>query len=60
MKARLEDRFTIHSSSYVRPPIQPITLDRTRMEGARVDRAFKSGESFDFVIGVNPEKETLK
>ena len=24
----LEDRFTIHGSSYVRPPIQPILLDR--------------------------------
>lgn len=29
MKVRLEDRFTIHGSSYVRPPIQPIPLART-------------------------------
>ncbi len=29
MKVRLEDRFTIHGSSYVRPPIQPIPLHRT-------------------------------
>jgi glyoxylase-like metal-dependent hydrolase (beta-lactamase superfamily II) len=36
MKARLEDRFTIHSSSYVRPPIQPIPLDR----------AFKTNDTF--------------
>ena len=28
MKVRLEDRFTIHGSSYVRPPIQPISIDR--------------------------------
>jgi len=28
MKAHLEDRFTIHSSSFVRPPTQPIPLDR--------------------------------
>ncbi|MGO8929623.1 MAG: MBL fold metallo-hydrolase [Limisphaerales bacterium] len=28
MKVRLEDRFTIHGSSYVRPPIQPIPLNR--------------------------------
>ena len=36
MKARLEDRFTIHSSSYVRPPILPIPLDR----------AFKTNDTF--------------
>ncbi len=29
MEARLADAFTIHGSSYVRPPIQPIRLDRT-------------------------------
>src|SRR5271166_1657242 len=36
MKARLEDQFTIHSSSYVRPPILPIPLDR----------AFKTNDTF--------------
>jgi glyoxylase-like metal-dependent hydrolase (beta-lactamase superfamily II) len=36
MKVRLEDRFTIHSASYVRPPIQPIPLDR----------AFKTNDTF--------------
>lgn len=36
MKVRLEDRFTIHGSSYVRPPIQPIPLDR----------AFKTNDTF--------------
>ncbi len=29
MKVRLGDPMTIHGSSYVRPPIQPIPLDRT-------------------------------
>jgi len=29
MKARLGDAFTIHGSSYVRPPIQPVRLNRT-------------------------------
>ena len=29
MEVRLEDRFTIHGSSYVRPPTQPIPLHRT-------------------------------
>ena len=29
MKVSLGDAFTIHDSSYVRPPIQPIPLDRT-------------------------------
>lgn len=29
MQVRLNDAFTIHGSSYVRPPIQPIPLDRT-------------------------------
>ncbi len=29
MEVRLDDAFTIHGSSYVRPPIQPIPLDRT-------------------------------
>jgi glyoxylase-like metal-dependent hydrolase (beta-lactamase superfamily II) len=29
MNVRLGDAFTIHGSSYVRPPIQPIRLDRT-------------------------------
>ena len=29
MNVRLEDRFTIHGASYVRPPIQPIPLHRT-------------------------------
>lgn len=28
MKVRLGDKYTIHGSSYVRPPIQPIPLDR--------------------------------
>jgi glyoxylase-like metal-dependent hydrolase (beta-lactamase superfamily II) len=28
MKVRLEDRFTVYGSSYVRPPIQPIPLNR--------------------------------
>jgi glyoxylase-like metal-dependent hydrolase (beta-lactamase superfamily II) len=28
MKVRLSDPYTIHGSSYVRPPIQPIKLDR--------------------------------
>lgn len=36
MKVRLEDRFTIHSSSYVRPPIQSVALDR----------AFKTNDTF--------------
>jgi len=36
MKVRLEDPLTIHGSSYVRPPIQPIALDRK----------FKPAESF--------------
>ena len=36
MNVRLGDAFTIHGSSYVRPPIQPIPLDR----------AFKSSETF--------------
>jgi glyoxylase-like metal-dependent hydrolase (beta-lactamase superfamily II) len=29
MNVRLGDKFTIHGSSYVRPPIQPIALDHT-------------------------------
>ncbi len=29
MKVRLGDAFTIHGASFVRPPIQPIPLDRT-------------------------------
>jgi glyoxylase-like metal-dependent hydrolase (beta-lactamase superfamily II) len=29
MRVSLDDAFTIHGSSYVRPPIQPIGLDRT-------------------------------
>ena len=29
MKVRLGDAFTIHGTSYVRPPIQPIPLDQT-------------------------------
>ena len=29
IKVRLEDRFTINGSSYVRRPIQPILPDRT-------------------------------
>ena len=29
MKTRLGDAFTIHGASFVRPPIQPIALDRT-------------------------------
>jgi len=29
MKVSLGDKYTIHGSSYVRPPIQPISLDRT-------------------------------
>jgi glyoxylase-like metal-dependent hydrolase (beta-lactamase superfamily II) len=29
MKARLEDKFTIYGASFVRPPIEPIRLDRT-------------------------------
>jgi glyoxylase-like metal-dependent hydrolase (beta-lactamase superfamily II) len=29
MKVSLGDKFTIHGASYVRPPIQPILLDRT-------------------------------
>ena len=34
MKVRLDDRFTIHGSSYVRPPIQPIPL-RPRLHDQR-------------------------
>jgi glyoxylase-like metal-dependent hydrolase (beta-lactamase superfamily II) len=29
MKPRLGDAFTVYGSSYVRPPIQPVSLDRT-------------------------------
>ena len=29
MVASLDDPYTIHSSSYLRPPIQPIPLDQT-------------------------------
>lgn len=29
MRVRLGDAFTIHGSSYVRPPIEPVPLDRT-------------------------------
>lgn len=36
MNVRLEDKYTIHGASYVRPPIQPIQLDRF----------FKTNESF--------------
>ena len=36
MKVRLGDPMTIHGTSYVRPPVQPIPLDR----------AFKPGETF--------------
>jgi len=36
MNVRLGDAFTIHGSSYVRPPIQPIPLDR----------AFKTNDTF--------------
>ncbi|MFI5379957.1 MAG: MBL fold metallo-hydrolase [Tepidisphaerales bacterium] len=36
MKVRLGDKMTIHGSSYVRPPIQPIALDQT----------FKPAETF--------------
>jgi glyoxylase-like metal-dependent hydrolase (beta-lactamase superfamily II) len=36
MDVRLNDPFTIHGSSYVRPPIRPIRLDKT----------FATGESF--------------
>ncbi len=36
MKVRLGDAMTIHGSSYVRPPIEPIRLDRT----------FKPGETW--------------
>ena len=36
MKVRLGDAFTIHGASYVRPPIQPIPLDR----------AFKTDDMF--------------
>ncbi len=36
MNVRLEDPFTIHGASYVRPPIQPVLLDR----------AFKTNEVF--------------
>ena len=36
MKVRLGDPLTIHGSSFVRPPIRPIALDRT----------FKPGETF--------------
>jgi glyoxylase-like metal-dependent hydrolase (beta-lactamase superfamily II) len=36
MKVSLGDAFTIHGSSFVRPPIQPIALDRT----------FKTNETF--------------
>lgn len=36
MKVRLGDPMTIHGSSYVRPPIEPISLDRT----------FKPGETW--------------
>jgi glyoxylase-like metal-dependent hydrolase (beta-lactamase superfamily II) len=38
MKVLLEDRFTIHGASYVRPPIQPI----------RIDRALKPNETFSW------------
>ncbi len=33
MRVRLGDPFTIHGTSYLRPPIQPIALDRTLREG---------------------------
>ncbi len=33
MQVRLGDPFTIHGSSYVRPPIQPIPLDRAFQSG---------------------------
>ena len=36
MKVSLGDKFTIHGSSYVRPPIQPVVLDR----------AFKTNDTF--------------
>jgi len=36
MEVRLEDRFTIHGSSFVRPPIQAIALNR----------AFKTNDTF--------------
>jgi glyoxylase-like metal-dependent hydrolase (beta-lactamase superfamily II) len=34
MKPRLEDQYTVHSASYVRPPVDPIRLDRafTKMD----------------------------
>ena len=38
MKVSLGDAFTIHGSSYVRPPIQPVSLDRT----------FKPGDTFNW------------
>ena len=28
MKPRLSDRYTVHGSSYVRPPVEPLKLDR--------------------------------
>ena len=28
MKVRLSDPFTVYGSSYVRPPVQPVKLDR--------------------------------
>jgi glyoxylase-like metal-dependent hydrolase (beta-lactamase superfamily II) len=38
MKVKLEDRFTVYGSSYVRPPTEPILLDRT----------FRTNDSFQW------------
>jgi glyoxylase-like metal-dependent hydrolase (beta-lactamase superfamily II) len=35
MNVRLEDPFTIHGVSYIRPPIQPIVLDKALKPGER-------------------------
>ncbi len=43
MKVRLGDAYTIHGSSYVRPPIQPVHLDRTFQ---RMDRFSWRGREF--------------
>ncbi len=48
MKVSLRDPFTIHGSSYVRPPMLPISLDRTLKAGDSIDwrgRTFRCEET---------------